>query len=506
MAACTLAVCALTFAAASANASYPGVNGKIAFTRCEDGVNCTTWKLWTMNADGSGAARLLADPGHGADVPSFSADGRRIVVQRCTPPAGPGYAPNCGIATVDAHGNGLKQLTPFKYGGDNNPTFSPDGSRIAFDRYVASGYEIWIMNADGSDSHRLTNSGALDQHPQFTHDGKRIIYTHALSGVTSDSDLWSMKVDGSDKQPLTTDPNRYDDQADISPDGHQIVFQGGPKGGGPYSIWIASADGSGAHALTSTPTRDDEPAFSPEGKRVIFTRTLADGTSRLYSIAATGGSLSQIGNGDDWYASWGRIPTPSIDSPPKIAGVAQAGHQLSATAGPGGWGGSASLQWLRCAAGCAPIAGATAATYKPTNADIGARLQVRQTQTSAGGSVNAVSAATAPVAAEPGAAIVGKLGRKGKARLLARLSCPAAESVVCNGRLALTARVRGRSVKVAAGNFQLAAGTKGKLTLRVSKKARKALAKARTLNAALVTRDDAGNTTKATAKVTVKHA
>src|SRR5207237_110356 len=113
------------------------------------------------------------------------------------------------------------------------------------------------------------------------------------------------------------------------------------------------------------------------------------------------------------------------------------GHAVTATAGPGSWGGSASLQWLRCAAGCTPIAGATSATYKPANADIGSRLQIRQTQTSAGGSVSAVSATSTPVAAEPGARIARTLTRTHGGRLLAWLTCPASQSVLCNGRLRL---------------------------------------------------------------------
>src|SRR5262249_56467961 len=113
-------------------------------------------------------------------------------------------------------------------------------------------------------------------------------------------------------------------------------------------------------------------------------------------------------------------------------------------------------------------AGATTGTYRPTNADIGKKLEVRQTQSSAGGSVSAISTATATVVGEPGASLT-KLVRKGTARLQARLACPATQSVVCNGRLTVTARVHGHTVKIASGNYKLAAGTSDKLTLRATK-------------------------------------
>jgi hypothetical protein len=260
------------------------------------------------------------------------------------------------------------------------------------------------------------------------------------------------------------------------------------------------ADGSGAHQVTTPPLgiQDDFPVFSPDGTTIVFERGPEDGPFHLYKQALAGGSPTQISGGYDFDASWSRVPTPSIDSAPKVAGIARAGHVLAATAGPSSWGGTASFQWLRCGKACKPIAGATTATYKPTNRDIGKTLQVRQTQTSAGGSVSLASTTTAKVAAEPGAHI-STLARTGKGRLLARLTCPTTQSVVCNGRLTLTGRVHGHTVKIAAGNYKLAAGTTAKLTLQT-----KTLTKINKLTARLVTHDDAGNTTKTKRTLTIK--
>jgi len=495
-AAAALTAVALALTASSATAGFPGVNGKIAFGRCEDAPTCDVQKLWTMNADGSGAARLVSDAGYWDLQPSYSADGRRIVFVRCHM-ANVGKV--CGIATVDTHGNGLRQVTPGSApSGDLYPSYSPDGSRIVFEHDTKTRAEIAVVSADGSNFHALTaGDPGSDFEPEFSPDGTKIVFDRYVSG--SGYDIRIMNADGSNQHALTNDPVRRDYSPTYSPDGRQIVFSSRASAGVQIqTIWMMNADGSGAHQVTATPYQDRDPTFSPDGKRIVFQRGPVDGPWHIYSQPLTGGSPTQISGGSsDWEPTWGRIPTPSIDSPPKVAGVARAGHALTATAGTGSWGGSASLQWLRCAASCAPIAGATAATYKPTNADIGATLKVRQTQTSAGGSVSAVSTATAAVTAEPGASLV-KLVRTGKARLQARLACPATQSVLCSGRITVTARVHGHAVKIASGKYTLAAGTSRKLTLHATK----ALAKTHKLTARLVTRDDAGNTT--TSKRTLK--
>jgi hypothetical protein len=181
------------------------------------------------------------------------------------------------------------------------------------------------------------------------------------------------------------------------------------------------------------------------------------------------------------------VPTPSIDSPPKIAGAARVGHALTVNAGPGGWGGSASFQWLRCP-NCRPIAGATGTSYKPTNADIGKTIEVRQTQSSAAGSVTADSAATGKIRPEPGASI-GRRAKLLRGKVVARLSCGAAQSGVCLGRLSL--------VKLGSASYRIAPGKSKRVKVRLSRRGRALVAKAPRLRvkARAVTKDDAGNST-----------
>jgi len=483
--------------ASSAHGAFPGANGQIAFTRCEDGYDCAVARIWTANGDGSGAARLVDDPGHWDADPSFSSDGRSIVFQRCV------INGACGIAAVDVNGNGLHQLTTGGLvPGDDYPAFSPDGQKIVFERWSPGPeiFQIWVMGADGSNPHALTSGPAGNYAPVFSPDGKQIVYGHYTN---KSSQVWLMNADGSNPHQLTSPVGMFDSYPRFSPDGTHIAFT--RCHGGQCPVWIMASDGSGAHQVTDSSATDGRPDFSPDGTRLVFQRNMPDGTTSLYTQAVSGGSATRLTTTDDYSVSWGRVPTPSIDSAPTIAGAARAGHTLTATAGATSWGGSTSLQWLRCAASCSPIAGATGGSYKATNADVGAQLEVQQTQASAGGSVTALSAASAQVAAEPGAAIV-KLVRRSHGRVLVRLLCPAEQSGVCQGRVSLAVAGTGKHrVAFASGSFQLAAGTSGKVTLRASKRGRALLAKGRKLRllATLTTTDDSGNGTTAKPKLTL---
>ena len=97
-------------------------------------------------------------------------------------------------------------------------------------------------------------------------------------------------------------------------------------------------------------------------------------------------------------AGTGTTPPPTLTTAPTISGTAQSGATLSA--GTGAWSNSPSsyaYQWRRCdgaGASCAPVTGATSATYPLTGADVGATMRVTVTATNSGGSASADSQAT----------------------------------------------------------------------------------------------------------------
>src|SRR5712692_11221796 len=125
--------------------SKQSANGRIAFT--SDGV------LYTINADGTNQLQLTSNGSNHS--PAWSPDGTKIAFNRLGP-----HDTTNAIYLVNADGSGLQKIS-LPPAGDADPTWSPDGTKIAF----VSGNnnaDIFVMNADGSNRVNLTNNPAID--------------------------------------------------------------------------------------------------------------------------------------------------------------------------------------------------------------------------------------------------------------------------------------------------------------------------------------------------------
>jgi Tol biopolymer transport system component len=129
---------------------WSGNGKKIAFRSFRDNND----EIYTMNADGSAQTNITNNPGLDVE-PAFSRDGTKIVFrsQRTTGEGVDNPTGNSEIFTINLDGTGLKQLT-FNTADDRDPTWSPDGTKIAFmtdrDAPSSGNFEVYTMNADGS--------------------------------------------------------------------------------------------------------------------------------------------------------------------------------------------------------------------------------------------------------------------------------------------------------------------------------------------------------------------
>ena len=84
-------------------------------------------------------------------------------------------------------------------------SFSPDGSKIAFYSNRDGNYEIYVMNADGSEQTNLTNNPADDSQPSFSSDGKKIAFVtdRYRQGLF---EIYVMNADGSEQKNITNNP------------------------------------------------------------------------------------------------------------------------------------------------------------------------------------------------------------------------------------------------------------------------------------------------------------
>ena len=141
-----------------------------------------------------------------------------------------------------------------------DPAFSPDGSRIAFVSLRDGQPEIYVMDADGSDVARLTNSAAVDGGPAFTADGQAVAFHSQRTGHLQ---VFVQQITGSDAIQLTQEPATNSDPT-VSPDGETIAFVSNREGNN--DIWLMSKDGTNQRAFTHTPQiKESEPRFLRDG-------------------------------------------------------------------------------------------------------------------------------------------------------------------------------------------------------------------------------------------------
>jgi uncharacterized protein YjdB len=144
--------------------------------------------------------------------------------------------------------------------GATEPAFSPDGSRIAFTSARDGQPEIYVMDADGSNVARLTNSPAADGGAAFTPDGQAVVYHSQRTGHRQ---IFIQSITGSDAIQLTQEPAE-NWQPTVSPDGETIAFVSSREGNN--DIWLMSKDGSNQRAFTKTPqVKETAPHFLRDG-------------------------------------------------------------------------------------------------------------------------------------------------------------------------------------------------------------------------------------------------
>jgi Tol biopolymer transport system component len=161
------------------------------------------------------------------------------------------------------------------------PDWSPDGTKIAFTRGSGFASEIYVMNADGDSQQPLTSNSVPDFRPAYSPNGLKIAFTSLDPNPAPDGgdfEIFDMLAsNGSSRQQLTV--NRTQDyRPAYSPDGKKIVYDSAGVGSlnpeGDFEVMKMNADGSGTPTnLTNNSTDDLRASFSPSGKIVYESLT-----------------------------------------------------------------------------------------------------------------------------------------------------------------------------------------------------------------------------------------
>lgn len=276
-----------TGVAPPAYATFPGANGKIAFSL--HGPRSS--HIGVVDSDGTNRMILDPSPRRYDRDPSWSSDGGTIVFQSST------NRRPAKIQTIAPDGTGRTVIYEARKAGLEifRPVWSPDGTQIAFciGPRLRVKYQIYTMNADGSSVTNISGSDhRSDCHPDWSPDGSRIAFD-------ANGNVMTMNVDGSSREVVL--PGFY---PSWSPDGEMIAFQ---RGFYNRRLLVADADGSNLVQLTSGRRPiEQQAAFSPDGTMVVFTRRKYPDYVDLFTLALADLSITRITEteGAEFAPSW----------------------------------------------------------------------------------------------------------------------------------------------------------------------------------------------------------
>jgi Tol biopolymer transport system component len=166
------------------------------------------------------------------------------------------------------------------------PRWSPNGNDIAYVRRLEGNSAIWLISAEGGEPRKIIEGG---RNPNWSWDGKRLVFEREY-------DVWTSNVDGSDQRRLegvpTEDLLLEDRNPAFSPDGSLIAFfekDKGPMG----DIWVVPSIGGQARQLTFDANLGGTPAWTADGKFIVFS-SVRGGSRTLWKVPVAGGAPEPV--------------------------------------------------------------------------------------------------------------------------------------------------------------------------------------------------------------------
>jgi len=249
----------------------------IAFTSTRDGND----EIYVMTMEGARPINLTHHLSSDVD-PTWSPDGRRIAFSSTRASTGNGFA----IWVMNADGTGLIRLTDDPIGSEQ-AAWSPDGKRIAFMTSRDFNMEVYVMNSDGSEVMNLSRHPAGDEQPAWSPDGRHIAF---VSNRDLDIEIYVMNADGTEPRRLTHSRG-MDYEPAWSPDGRRIAFWS--LRDGDSDIYVTNVDGTGTTRLTHHRAGDYQPTWTQVGSEILFHST-RDGASEIYVMNADGTDVRRL--------------------------------------------------------------------------------------------------------------------------------------------------------------------------------------------------------------------
>lgn len=227
--------------------------------------------------------------------PDWSPDGAKIAFES-------GLEGELSIYTIDMDGRNLSQLTNKDYN-DESPIWSPDGNKIAFfsnrrerRSELPVSLQIYVMKADGTEVRRVTHEGpALEYNISWSPDGSRLAFQSRPEINPGVHSLYLINIDGLGRERIT-DGRNNDSKPQWSPDGKRILFVQSAAiykffqdytpderalSRGSAEIMILNLDDGSRTPITQNEVRDSDPSWNADGSEIYYFQH-ADGKKTLF--------------------------------------------------------------------------------------------------------------------------------------------------------------------------------------------------------------------------------
>lgn len=280
-----------------------------------------TYQLFTINADGSDLRQLTNMlPSEDAYYPSWSPDGDGIVFSsdKLATSIGP------ALWVMAADGSNQRVLHDFEPDnpdvpplGGNWPQWSPDGTRVAFDLclncQIATNVDVWVFDTITNDLTQLTDHPGSDSHPRWSPDGTQIAFVsnrdYPRGAGRSGHDLYVMQADGANQRRLTE--TGYARTPIWHPNGNTIAFRS--TDAPSHGLFQLNVQSGAVWQIAEplSPTLILDPAvWSSDGRYLLVTAWTWNTNQQEYSLQiidlATGEARSVFSTprqilGVDWF-------------------------------------------------------------------------------------------------------------------------------------------------------------------------------------------------------------
>jgi Tol biopolymer transport system component len=248
---------------------------------------------------GTGQKRRLTTPpaGSGQDgLSAFSPDGKILAFARC-------LVPLCDIYVLSLSESGQPRGEPHALTRDNvfilGFDWAADGRSVIFASSRGGVYALWRVSVSGGNPERLRVGSSNAYFPSVSRNGERLAYSEG----TTDFNIWRVAApgaagnDAASAAPIRITPSpQLDEYPDYSPDGRKIVWSSTHSGA--HQVWVADSDGSQPLQLTHFGAPGAAFArWSPDGRRIAFLG-FSRGPTHVYVVGAEGGTPRRLTTGD----------------------------------------------------------------------------------------------------------------------------------------------------------------------------------------------------------------